>query len=66
MADTEKKPDDEQLKWIQQSLPTMYLQLESILYQTHWVLEQELKRLEKKARAAKDLVENNIGKNGNK
>lgn len=45
------------LKWESGELPKIYKKFESILYQTSWILKQELKRQKKSAEKIKVIFE---------
>ena len=53
----EKKP----LSWQKEELPGMYSKLEAILYQTAWVLREELKKQKRQAEKIKTIFEQEMG-----
>ena len=52
---------DNKSAWEKEELPGLYLKLEGILYQTAWMLKEELKKQQKQADKARAIVEQEIG-----
>lgn len=49
----EKKP----LSWEKEELPKIFMKMETILYQTSWLMKEEIKRQMKQAEKVKTLFE---------
>jgi hypothetical protein len=60
MSNDGKSSDNKGLSWEQQELPRAYLRLEGILWQTSWVIQQELKRQQKAMENVKKSVEREV------
>jgi len=60
MENKDDKKTEEQLKWEEQELPRAYLRLEGILYQTGFVIQQELKRQQQNMETMKKAVERQV------
>ena len=58
--DDKDKSDKKKLNWEQQELPRAYLRLEGILYQTSWIIQQELRRQQKAMEGVKRSVERDV------
>lgn len=58
--DKKTEKTEEQLKWEEQELPRVYLRLEGILYQTSFVIQQELKRQQQNMEKMKTAVERQV------